>query len=67
MSYDLDLRKRAVEWVEGGGSISKASLIYKVSRATIYRWMSREDLRPTKIERRKRKLDWEALKGVAQK
>lgn len=62
MAYSLDLRKRVVEWVEEGGSVSKASKIYKVGRATIYRWMSRADLKPTKIERRNRKLDWEALR-----
>ena len=61
MAYDLDLRTRVVEWVEEGGSITKASRIYKVGRATIYRWTNREDLQPTKVERRKRKLDWEAL------
>ncbi len=62
MAYSLDLRKRVVEWVEEGGSVSKASRIYKVGRATIYRWMSRDDLKPTKVERRNRKLDWPALR-----
>jgi putative transposase len=61
MAYSLDLRTRVVEWVEKGGSVSRASKIYQVGRATIYRWMSRADLRPTKVKRRKRKLDWEAL------
>ena len=61
MSYSLDLRKRVVEWVEKGGSGSKASKLYQVGRATIYRWLNREDLRPTRVKRRKRKLDWEAL------
>ena len=37
MSYSLDLRKRVVEFVEQGGSISKAVENYQVSRATIYR------------------------------
>ncbi len=62
MSYSLDLRKRVVEWVEKGGSISKAAKIYQVGRATIYRWLSREDLQPIKVTRRKRKLDWSALR-----
>jgi transposase len=63
MSYSLDLRKRVVEWVEKGGSVSKASKIYQVSRGTIYRWLNREDLRPTVVKRRKRKLDWEVLRN----
>ncbi len=29
--------------------------------ATIYRWLGRTDLRATKVKRRKRKLDWQAL------
>jgi putative transposase len=62
MAYSLDLRKRVVEWVEEGGSVSKASRIYKVGRATIYRWLGRKDLKPTKIERRNRKLNWEKLR-----
>jgi putative transposase len=62
MSYSLDLRERVIDWIEKGGSISKAAKIYQVGRATIYRWMSREDLRATKVKRRNRKLNWEALK-----
>jgi putative transposase len=62
MSYSLDLRKRVVECVEGGGSVSKAVKNYQVSRATIYRWLGREELKETKVKRRKRKLDWEALR-----
>jgi putative transposase len=33
----------------------------KVSRATVYRWLNREDLRPTKVKTRKRKIDSAAL------
>lgn len=62
MSYSLSLRKRVVEWVEKGGSVSKASKIYLVSRGTIYRWLNREDLRPTVVKRRKRKPYWEVLR-----
>lgn len=61
MPYSLDLRLRVVQWVETGGSITKAAKIYHVSRATIYRWMSRADLRATQVKRRKRKLEWESL------
>jgi transposase len=67
MSYSLDFRTRVVEWVENGGSVSKAAKIYKVGRATIYRWLNREDLKPTKVTRRKRKLDWKALSQDVEK
>jgi len=62
MSYSLDLRERVIEFVENGEGVSKASKIYKVSRATIYRWLGRESLEPTVVKRRQRKLDWEALR-----
>jgi len=62
MSYSLDLRKRVIEFIEEGGGVSKAAKNYRVSRATIYRWLEREDLKPTQVTRRKRKLDWEALR-----
>lgn len=62
MPYSVDLRKRVLNFVEQGGSISKAAQIYQVGRATIYRWLSRDDLTPTRVKRRNRKLDWEALR-----
>ena len=62
MAYSLDLRERVVAYVEEGGGISRASKVFKVGRSTIYQWLAREDLRPTQVKRRKRKLDWAALK-----
>jgi transposase len=47
MAYSLDLRKRVVDYVENGGGITKAAALFKVGRATIYRWLRREDLRAT--------------------
>ena len=44
MAYSLDLRKRIVDYVENGGGITKAAALFKVGRATIYRWLGREDL-----------------------
>jgi transposase len=44
MAYSLDLRKRVVDYVENGGGITKAAALFKVGRATIYRWLVREDL-----------------------
>ncbi|AGF51724.1 transposase [Synechocystis sp. PCC 6803] len=62
MAYSLDLRQRVVAYIEAGGKITEASKIYKIGKASIYRWLNRVDLSPTKVERRHRKLDWEALK-----
>ncbi len=62
MSYSLDLRIRVVGAIEQGTSVTKAAKIYQVGRATIYRWLGREDLKPIKAIGRKRQLDWTALK-----
>ena len=62
MAYSLDLRERVVEFVETTGNVSRASTLFKVARSTIYQWLAREDLRPTQVKRRNRKLDWNALK-----
>lgn len=66
MPYSLDLRKRVVNFVETGGGVTRASRIFSVSRASIYRWLAREDLRSTKVERRYRKLDWSAVEKDVQ-
>jgi transposase len=57
MPCSLGLRKRGIDSVEGGGSISKAVRTYLVGHATIYHGLHRVDLAPTKVTRRKRKLD----------
>ncbi|WKT85043.1 MULTISPECIES: transposase [unclassified Thermosynechococcus] len=44
-----------------GGKISEATQIFQVSRATIHRWLKREDLAPTVVPRCPWKLDWAAL------
>jgi transposase len=62
MAHSIDLRERVIEYIEKGGSVTKAAKVYRVSRASIYRWQGREELEATKVTRRKRKLDWEALK-----
>src|SRR4028118_2299951 len=63
MSYSLDLRKRVVDYVENGGRIARATGLFQVGRATIYRWLGRTELRAIKVKRRKRKLDWKALEN----
>lgn len=61
MAYDLDLRLKVIHFIENGGGITKASKIFKVSRATIYRWLERENLAPSKIENRQRKINIKEL------
>ena len=61
MFYSIDLRKRVVNYVENGGSIAQATGRFLVVVATIYRWRGRTALRATKVKRRKRKLDSQAL------
>ena len=62
MSYSKDLGTRVIDYIENGGSILSAARIYKVGRSTIYRCLARVELKPTKVTRRQRKLDWQALK-----
>ena len=67
MPYSLDLRTRVITFVENGGGITKASQLFQISRTSIYRWFNRTHLQPTKVLRRKRKIDLCALeKDVAQ-
>lgn len=61
MPLSLDLRKRVVEFIERGGRVTEAARRYQVGRATIYRWLKRENLEATQVKRRKRKLDLQAL------
>ncbi|MDJ0575370.1 MAG: IS630 transposase-related protein [Xenococcaceae cyanobacterium MO_234.B1] len=66
MTYSLDLRKRVINYVENGGSVTKAAKVFQVGRASIYRWLDSEDLEPRKVTRRNRKLDWKALEKDVQ-
>lgn len=61
MGYSLDLRKRVVGAVKNGQRVSQVSSLFHVSRATIYRWLSRPVLAETKVTTRRRKLDSEEL------
>jgi putative transposase len=63
MTYSLDLRERVVAFVREGGSKFEAERRFHVKRQTIYNWLSKPDLAPsTQKRRRRRKLDWAALK-----
>ena len=66
MTYSIDLRKRVVEFVQGGGFKAEASRRYKVSLWCVNDWCKPEDLTPQAQKGRKRKLDWEALSGHIQ-
>jgi len=61
MPYSLDLRKKVMSYIENGGKITEAAKVFGIGRATIYRWLNRQELEATKVERCQRKLDWEAL------
>jgi transposase len=62
MTYSIDLRERAVEYVQRGGLRTEASRIFGIDRKTLYKWLKMEDLRPKGRSRfQKRKLDKEAL------
>ena len=61
MPYSLDLRQKVINFVENGGTITKAAHTFGIGRASIYRWLSRRTLEATKVKRRQRKLDWKEL------
>ncbi len=61
MPYSMDLRTRVVKFVREGGSKAEAARHFQVCPATVYNWLNREDLCPTLVKRRRRKLDWSAL------
>ena len=66
MPYSLDLRKKVVNYVEKGGSITKAAQVFGIGRTTIYRWLNRKDLKATQVTHRQRKLNWKALERDVQ-
>lgn len=61
MAYDLDLRIKVIVFIESGGGITKASKTFRVGRATVYRWLGREELGATKVETRQRKINRKEL------
>lgn len=63
MTYSVDLRQRVVSFVREGGSKVEAARRFNVGRSAVYDWLNRETLEPKVHGRRKRKLDWEALKA----
>lgn len=44
MSHSSDLRKRALKFVENGGSIKEACLLFEVSRSSFQRWRIKQKI-----------------------
>ena len=61
MPYSLDFRQKVINFVENGGTITKAAHTFGIESASIYRWLSRPKLSATKVKSRRRKLDWKEL------
>lgn len=61
MTYSIDLRAQVVRYVKEGGSKVSASSTFGVSRETIYRWLSSDNLAAKKHGPRHRKIDKAAL------
>ena len=61
MPYSLDFRQKVINFVENGGTITKAAHTFRIERASIYRWLSRPKLSATKVKSRQIKLDWKEL------
>jgi transposase len=60
MTYSKDLRQRALAAVAQGMSPTTASQTFRVSRATLYRWMANPEPKPLP-RTRSRKLDPQKL------
>lgn len=64
MAYSIDLRKRALEYIQNGGSKEEAATIFGVCLKTIWNWIKRAKdghLGPTVKEVKPRKIDNQQL------
>lgn len=70
MTYSIDLRTRALDYLEKGGSKEEASRIFGVTIRTLFNWIKRkkiDGLAPQKRkERRPHKIENEKLKAYLQ-
>ena len=66
MTYSIDLRRRVVGFVNGGGSKAEASRRFEVSLWCVNDWSKRKDLTPKVHGERNRKIDKEALRRHVQ-
>ena len=61
MPYSLDFRQKVMNFVENGGTITKAAHTFGIGIASIYRWLSRPTWSAIKVKSRQRKLDGKEL------
>ncbi len=70
MAYSYDLRIKALEYIEKGGSKEEASRIFGVTLRTLFHWIKRKKqgcLAPNQRRKRKpHKIDEEKLKAYIQ-
>ena len=57
MTYSLDIRERAVGFVQAGGSQAEATRVFGIDRKTLYHWLRCKTLVPKVCGPRRRKLD----------
>ena len=63
MTYQTPHRIAALSFIKDGGSKVEAAHLFKVSRATIYRWLDLDDIAPKPPPKtRHRKIDKAVLK-----
>ncbi|HFU4056041.1 TPA: IS630 transposase-related protein, partial [Streptococcus suis] len=66
MAYSLDFRKKVLAYYEKTGSITEASVVFDISRNTIYQWLNLKEktgelhhqvkgTKPRKVDREKLK------------
>ncbi|NES84658.1 MAG: hypothetical protein F6K10_26435 [Moorea sp. SIO2B7] len=41
MSHSLELRQKVIDYIESDGKITKAAKVFRIGRASIYRWLER--------------------------
>ena len=61
MPYSVDFRKKVINFVENGGTITEAAHTFWIGIASIYRWLSRPKLSATKVKCRQIRLDFKEL------
>ena len=69
MAYSLDFRKKVLAYCEKTGSITEASVVFDISRNTIYQWLKLKEttgeLHHQVKGTKPRKVDREKLKGTS--
>lgn len=61
MTYSIDMRERAVEFVRDGGTQAECCRLFKIDPKTLYHWLRAKDLSPKRHGPRRRKLSKQAL------